>query len=257
LRNHPIQIFPQGSYHNRVNVRQDSDVDIAVRYDGIFLYTIPPGMEPAQFGITRVFDRYGAFKNDVQEALIDYFGADSVKRGNKAFDIKSNSYRVEADVAPFFLHRLFLNDGSVLSGVALRPDNAPLYGIFNWPEQHYNNAVRKNRATAKRFKGMVRILKSLRNEMEAEGFAKAIPIPGFLLECLVYNLPNDHLEGGSWEDNVRSTLDYLIKGTSYDLTCILWKEVSELKYLFAPDQKWSRQQAHAFLVAAWNYIGFE
>jgi len=39
--------------------------------------------------------------------------------------------------------------------------------------------------------------------------------------------------------------------------CSEWGEVSELKYLFRSPQKWTREQAHKFIDAAWDYIGFE
>jgi tRNA nucleotidyltransferase (CCA-adding enzyme) len=32
----PVKVFTQGSYANRTNVRQDSDVDICVLYTGAF-----------------------------------------------------------------------------------------------------------------------------------------------------------------------------------------------------------------------------
>jgi tRNA nucleotidyltransferase (CCA-adding enzyme) len=36
LNSKPIDVFTQGSYANRTNVRQDSDVDICVLYTGAF-----------------------------------------------------------------------------------------------------------------------------------------------------------------------------------------------------------------------------
>jgi hypothetical protein len=38
--------------------------------------------------------------------LRSYFGANAVARGNKAFDVRETSYHVEADVSPFFEHRV-------------------------------------------------------------------------------------------------------------------------------------------------------
>jgi hypothetical protein len=40
-------------------------------------------------------------------------------------------------------------------------------------------------------------------------------------------------------------------------TCSEWGEVSELKYLFHTSKEWTQQQAHDFIDAVWNYVGFE
>ena len=49
----------------------------------------------------------------------------------------------------------------------------------------------KNDATGRRFKAVVRILKRLRNEMVDNGHKVAGPIPSYLIECLIWNVPNE------------------------------------------------------------------
>src|SRR5688500_6203640 len=45
------KVFVQGSYRNRVNVRQESDVDIGVLYTGNAFFTqYPPGKSNVDFG---------------------------------------------------------------------------------------------------------------------------------------------------------------------------------------------------------------
>lgn len=61
--------------------------------------------------------------------------------------------------------------------------------VINWPEQHYENGVAKNDRTSRSFKALVRILKSLRNEMDDNKVQAAGPIIGFLSECLIWNVP--------------------------------------------------------------------
>jgi len=47
------KVYVQGSYRNRVNVRQESDVDVAVLYTGGGFYDeYPEGLSRAGFGIT-------------------------------------------------------------------------------------------------------------------------------------------------------------------------------------------------------------
>ncbi len=256
LKQRNIKVFPQGSYKNRTNVRKDSDVDIGILCNDTFFMKLPKGYEMGDFGIKPATYHYEQFKNEVEEALVGYFGRDSVKRGNKAFDLKENSYRVEADVAPFFEHRRYPKDGSYLSGVELRPDNGRPPKVINWPEQHYQNGVSKNTDTNRRFKSLVRITKSLCNEMADNGNAQAQQIMGFLLECLIWNVPNDNFGHHTWTSDVRACLMFLFNNTMKDDQCSEWGEVSDLKYLFGPSQKWTRQEAHQFISDAWDYIGF-
>ncbi|HDZ14689.1 hypothetical protein LCGC14_0592530 [marine sediment metagenome] len=260
------KVFVQGSYRNRVNVKQDSDVDIGVLYTGNAFYPdYPEGMSHSDFGNIDGDHTYAAFKDEVEQALVSHFGRAAVKRGKKAFDIHENTYRVDADVVPFFEHRRYSRDGSYVCGVQLFPDNGGkiinwperLFDESHWPNQHYENGVSKNTDTGRRYKGVVRILKKLRNAMEDHGIAAANPISGFLVECLVWNTPNQCFSGISWEQDVRSCITHLWSNTKSIEECNEWGEVSELKYLFrgSPDSK--RQQAYSFIAAAWDYIGVE
>ncbi len=255
LKRRDIKVFTQGSYHNNTNVRQDSDVDVGILCYNTFFMNLPEGYTRESFKISAATYHYEQFKNEVGEALIAYFGKSSVQRGNKAFDVHENSYHVDADVAPFFEHRRYSTGGTYLSGVELQPDNGGR--IINWPEQHYQNGVNKNTETGRRFKTLVRIIKSLCYEMADKGIAEAKPITGFLIECLVWNVPNDHFGHDTYKADVRACLAFLFNNTKTDKECSEWGEVSELKYLFRLSQKWTRQQTHAFISKAWDYIGFE
>jgi predicted nucleotidyltransferase len=246
-----VSIFAQGSYKNNTNVRKDSDVDIGILCSDTFLYDLPEGATPESYGIIPASYHYEQFKNEVEEALVSYFGRAAVKRGNKAFDIHETSYHVEADVAAFFEYRRYQANGVTLKGVALQTDKEKRR-VINWPEQHYENGVYKNKQTGTRFKSIVRVLKALSNEMAERGI-QAGNIPGFLIECLVWNVPNDLFQHYSYTDDVKAALVFLHEHTKTDETCWEWGEVSELKYLFRPSQKWTREQANAFTIATWNY----
>lgn len=252
LNRRNIRVFVQGSYRNRVNVRQDSDVDIGVECEDVMFSDLPEGKTKADFGITPAEYTYEQFKMEVGEALASHFGVGAVTRGDKAFDVKASQRQVEADVAPFFQHRRYRADGTYNQGVELCPDSGGR--IINWPEQHYANGVDKHTRTSQRFKKIVRILKCLRNEMDEKGRAAAKPIPSFLIECLVFNAPTRCFGNDKWYDDVMAVLAYLRENTAADHLCNEWGEVSELKYLFRGSHKWTRQQAHDFIKAAEAYI---
>lgn len=249
-----IRVFTQGSYRNNTNVKADSDVDIGILCFDTFFYYLPEGYSRENFDIISATYSYEQFKNEVGEALISYFGSGAVSRGNKAFDVHETSYHVEADVVAFFEHRRYSTDGKYLSGVELRPDNGGR--VINWPEQHYQNGVEKNKATSRAYKSLVRILKSLCNEMSDQNIQQAKDVCGFLIECLVWNVPNSNFSHSDWTGDVRACLAHLFNNTKKEENCIDWGEVSELKYLFRGAQKWTRQQAFLFIDKAWDYIGF-
>lgn len=255
LRSRNIRVFAQGSYRNNTNVRQDSDVDIAVVCQDVFFGDYPNGKTHEDFGNSAADYNYSTFKNEVGKALVDYFGSSAVTRGNKAFDLHETSYHVAADVAPFFEHRRYSRNGDYLAGVGLRPDNDISRKVINWPDQHYKNGVTKNNATGRRFKGVVRILKTLANEMAEADIQITRRIPGFLIECLVWNVPNNYFNHSSYVQNVGESLAYLATNTQSDDLCNEWGEVSELKYLFRFTQKWTRADTNLFLNSVRYYIG--
>jgi predicted nucleotidyltransferase len=253
-----IEVFVQGSYANRTNVRQDSDVDICVLYTGAFFhdYSMSQGLSDAALGFTDGTYPYRDFKNDVEAALRSYFGGGSVTRGNKAFDVHANTYRIDADVVACFEHRRYL--GTVTghyydSGTQMLPDNGGV--IVNWPKQNYSNGVAKNDATGRRFKAATRILKRLRNEMAEKGSAAAKPISSYLIECLVWNVPNSYFGQALYEDEMQSVFVHLWGATKEDAKCSEWGEVNERKYLFRASQPWTCEQVYAFIDAAWSYVG--
>lgn len=221
LKSRNITVFTQGSYRNRVNVRKDSDVDIGVLCYDTYFPEYPDDnvkvlLEKRAADATYT---YSVFKNEIEEALVQRFGRNFVSRGNKSFDIKENTYRVEADVAAFFEHRRYTSENHYHSGVEMIPDDYSPPRIRNWPEQHYQNGVSKNTSTSRRFKRVVRILKTLCNEMSDTGVISAKKIPSFLIECLVWNAPNTCFDSYSYKPMVRSVLANLFNDTIKDDTC--------------------------------------
>lgn len=258
LRSRDIQVFVQGSYRNKTNARFESDVDVCVRLMDVFFSELPAGVTRSDVHIVDADYTYAAFKNDVGAALKAHFGERAVTRGNKAFDVHENTNRVDADVVAAFEHRRYrrLQYGfDYHSGTELRPDSGG--SIINWPQQNYDNGVGKNDRTSRRFKRVVRILKRLRNEMREKGIAAAANTPSYLIECLVWNVPDHGFNRGSYMADVRFALAHLFNQTKAEDTCQEWGEVNELKYLFRSVQPWTRAGANAFVLAAWNYIGFE
>lgn len=256
-----ISVFAQGSYRNNTNVRQDSDVDICVLCKDVFYYELPSNdsITKEAAAITPASYEYSTFKNEVEAALVSKFGRNMVKRGDKAFDIHENSYRIDADAVPAFAYRDYYRDNygriQFREGVQLRPDSGG--SIENWPEQHYRNGVAKDNATSRRFKSITRIIKRLRNEMEEKNIQEAKSVASFLIESLVWNTPNNSFGSSAYFSDIRNVLAHAFNGTLSAEKCDQWTEVNGIKYLFRYAQPWTLRQAHSFLAAAWDYIGYK
>ena len=86
LQQHTIEVFPQGSYRNNTNVREESDVDICVRYMDSFFsdFTFARGFTRADVGLTDATYTYSQFKGDVETALLQKFGRRGVTRSQRS-----------------------------------------------------------------------------------------------------------------------------------------------------------------------------
>jgi len=93
--------------------------------------------------------------------------------------------------------------------------------------------------------------------MNDEKITAATPIPSYLIECLVWNAPPEAFGHDTYTADVREILAHLFNKTIRFEDCREWGETNELIYLFWNGQDWNFNQAHAFVSAAWDYLGYE
>jgi hypothetical protein len=261
LKNRNIRVSLQGSYPNRTNVRQESDVDICVLCTDVFFpdYEHTPRLSDATLGFSNATYSFAELKTEVEAALVTKFGRTAIKRGDKAFNIKENTYRVNADVVPTFEGRLYYYNNGVLDfhrGTVLECDSDGRR-INNWPDQHYARGVARHEETGDQFKKKVRILKNLRNDMRAAGIASAKKVSSFLLESLVYNCKDEVFTKTTHREAIKAVIRHLWNQTKSDKTAEDMLEVNAIKYLFRHKQPWNRADVHKFLYDAWVYGEFK
>jgi hypothetical protein len=271
LRQRNFTVYPTGSYRNNTNVRLGSDIDVAVMLRDAAHYDFPAdrSLTWEMLGIPNATYGFFEFRDDVGAALAQKFGPVGMSAGDKAFDVHESSRRLDADVTAFVLHRRYTGDknsgGAWLyhDGVAMVSRKNPSQWIINWHQQHYDEGVKRNEVTNRRFKRVTRILKHLRDDMRESGkpsiAAAAAPIPSFLIESMVFNAPDRcfNLVEGSYYEDVKATILHLWNGTKDDVACKDYVEVSRMKPLFNETQAWSRENAHGFLLNAWQHVGFK
>jgi hypothetical protein len=248
-----ISVYAKGSFANRTNIPSDSDVDVAVVANGYHFNEYPAGKSAGDAGLVLSDYTFAQFKTSVQKAIVNKFGSAEVEEGKKSIKVRSNSCRVDADIVPHFLHRRYNANMKYIEGVALLDSSGE--EVRNWPQQDYDNGVAKNDRTGKKFKGLARVLKSLKSEMKDAGFTTADNAPSYLLACLAWNVPDDVYDEDDFEVVVLNVVDYLIEQTANASNVGEWGEVNELKYLFRQSQPWKLDQTHQFLKELKTFLG--
>lgn len=193
-----VKLFIQGSYANNTNVRTQSDVDIAVVQEEVFITKFRDSsssypQSSTDYNFRDAPTPVKSFKDEVEECLKKKFG-DSVERKNKSIKINGNTYRKDADSIPCRRYRDYRNDyekkeSNYVAGIIITPDSGKT--IINYPEQHIINGKKKNNDTNHYYKKMVRILKKMRYMMCDNGYPIASKVSSFGIESLLWNIPDD------------------------------------------------------------------
>lgn len=258
LKTMGIEVFIQGSFANNTNVRSESDVDVCVMLKDTFHCEYPEGVRDENYGFTSSSFTFQQYRELVKKALQDKFRSEYVHDGNKSLKINENTYHVQADVVPAFqLRNYYYNKSKSADNYVEGTWFVSKSGlhIANYPKVHIKNGTEKNNRTGYKYKKLVRIMKHIKNEMVDDGKANAAKITSFLVECLVWNVPDATITGYStWNETVRQAIYYLyneIRGDRHKE----WGEVSEMLYLFRK-RKWTDLDVKQWLYDAWNYLGY-
>lgn len=247
-----LRVFAKGSYKNNTNVRADSDVDIAVEFRDKFYWNSHDGNRPSS-----VEPYTGAWtpeqlRSELIAALKAKFPGDVDASGKTAIKVGHNTARVDTDVVPCFSYRYYFASGNYREGTRVfKVDGST---VDNYPVQQYENGVAKNNETGRSFKGAVRILKRLENVLVER--SEIEPLPSYFMECLGYNVPNAILTRTTWKSTMEGALTHIynaLEGPEPETG--RWMEVNDIKYLFHPQQPWTRSDGRAFASCGWGYLG--
>jgi hypothetical protein len=261
----PLRVYAKGSTKNNTNVRRDSDVDVAVEYTGAVFFGYWQSATRENVWAARGINPYAGplrdsgghfqiarFKDAIAAALNSAFDVGAVTRSNKVFTVRQSSRSLAADVIPCVTFDQHWSRTGYAEGIQLLADRQPELSVVNFPQQHYDNGVAKNKATNKRFKSVVRILKNLENQMVTDG--ESAEVAGYLVESLVFNCPDPCFNAPTWAQQARNVIVHIWKDTEESECEKRWMEVNGIKYLFHASQRWTREQARRFVWDAWQYI---
>jgi hypothetical protein len=255
-------VYAKGSYANNTNVRLDSDVDVVVEnrdchyYDYIGDQPQPGTIEPYR----GTWADPKEWRSEVTKAVVAKFGTTAVDTtGNVALRVVENAgTRTSADVVPSVLYYRYYDLAKSSSYQGSKVFKASSGSLVNWPQQQLDNGIKKNVDTGHRYKRFVRILKNAENELVRLGSITSKP--SYLMECLVWNVPDKTLNsgsGGTTDVDFCETLRWLWLRLDKSFVGTEWTESNGLKYLFHSGQAWTVQDAKDVVLKAWGYFGYK
>jgi hypothetical protein len=211
-----LDIFLQGSYANDTNVTKSSDVDIVVRFKGVWRADLSHiGNDDKvryQASVKNSEYSFPQFKTDIEACLQRHFGYANIKNDNKCLRLREHARFCDADIIPVFTYKLY---GSYPSDEAQRFREGVYFDtnggvqIINYPKQHADALAVKSRSTNGNFKETVRMFKNLRNELEEKRLITTEAAKSYYIENLLYNVP-DALFAGAYRDRFVNILNHII-----------------------------------------------
>ena len=189
--------------------------------------------------------------------------------GRIGVTVDENGGRLSADVTAYLIHRRYTGskNGDIWNadeGIETRPIGDPNRRLIQWPEQHETAGVVKNDATKRRYKRVVRILKRMRDEFrnsgaDAQRAAAADPLRSVFLEHAVFNAPNHcfNLSDGTYYEDVKAVVKHLWNAAREPQQAARMMAVNGMHPLFQASESWSAATLEAFMLAAWQHVGFK
>lgn len=250
-----VRVYAKGSYAHRTNVRRDADVDIAVewtRFAYVSVWGETADMGPEELGYRPASEDQiitpADLRGRIERAMRSAFPSRVDTTGRVA--IKVEGAALPADVVPCFGLKRYDAVGVSVPGSRLFPTSGAW--IDNFPRQHYDNGVTKNANTAGRYKKVVRCFKRLEADLTERGLMNA-EVPGYVVECLLWNVPDHLFNQGRVIDDVRGCLIWLWNALVDPERYRDFVEVCRLVYLYRSGRH-RPEDALAFVRSAFSEI---
>lgn len=194
LAGRPYEIFGQGSRVNGTAIEQGSDIDLILMLK-----------EPFAGG-----HGWEGFRDDV---LVTLGRTYAVRMGRRCLNVDDadSLFGEMVDVLVATEFRLPVRGGVEQGVFFLDQEGRP---IVNFPRQHRRNGDAKDLRTGGRFKEVVRAVKRTKKRLITDGSA-----PSYLLECLLYNVPDEVYRVSTVEEARRGALRWLSRCELAGLPC--------------------------------------
>jgi hypothetical protein len=248
-------IYLQGSYRNSTNIRGNSDVDVIVEFSSVF-YSNKLKLPPDQL---KEFNDYfspgkyklAEFKQSVINGLVNSFGGNNVSEGNKSIKVKGENGRLDADViccTEYREYRSFskMAPNNYIQGITFWHKNDDQQ-VRNFPIQHYDNGVAKNKEAGSNYRSATRIIKNMKARLIEMGRIDSTLAPSYYVESMLYNVSSGSFNQSSFQDIIGIILHYLSTQVN---TAQLNKFIcqNQCRHLFTGnDPHWNEEQCTTFI----------
>ncbi len=192
-----FEIYLQGSYRNKTNIRSDSDVDVVVQLNTVFC-SKKSQINPLDCKLyDSVFKSsnytWNNFKQDILTSLQNYYPPGNIIVGNKSIKLPKGSNRIAADIIPCIEYRYYDKFESKYEdstrGIYFYTRDSRRE-IINYPKLHFHNGADKNSKTNQNDKPTFRLFKNAK-KMIINRYSYPLEAPSYYIECLLYNVPNN------------------------------------------------------------------
>jgi hypothetical protein len=180
--------YLQGSYPNATNIRGNSDVDVVVESTAVFYSNLTDAEKQAKALEPGAF-KWSDFREEVERALVGYYGRASVTSGDKSIKLAAGGNRLPADVVPAVEYQEYENGNLAATGMTFWPRQSNDQ-IINFPKLHLENGAAKNTSarTNGLYKPAVRLFKNAREAIIGSNQERRKRYPSYFVECLLSNV---------------------------------------------------------------------
>jgi len=219
-----VDIYMQGSFLNNVNVGKNTKLEIVVELKKSTTEDFEEFYfaEVSKKRAVKIAPRYSLlqFKNDLYNKLTANLKEHTIKRSNHALAILKNmSLPLTVEILPAFAFKKTNSDGYKMDCILIYQQVSEKY-ITAYPHLHTKNLEAKDKETNGNLRKIIRLMKRLREYMaENYGFPAAVA-PGYFIDCLAYNVPNNLLMGEDLNEVLLKMLNYLNLKNLNEMQCI-------------------------------------
>lgn len=203
-------VLLQGSYGNGTGVRQESDVDISLICEDVWVGKYNKFL-PKDYNFCNSSFSILDLKSRLTNFINSYYPT-KAKEANKCIDFQGNgTSRKNVDIVLALRYRDYSNDldcnpNNFVKGICIKTLDGK--EIINYPEQTKDNSILKNKQTNYFYKKIVRIIKNIKLDMEKNGVIPSKVISSFGLESMLFNVQNNVIIGPY--DNMKSRINSII-----------------------------------------------
>lgn len=247
------EIYLQGSYKNSTNIRGDSDVDVVAQLNLTFYSNLSNLSEDQKryLELTPAFYGWQEFRNDVLDALKQYYDSTNVNEGNKSLKVKGGSGRLPGDVVVCAKYRRYyrIEQFAYIKGITFWTIDDG-HQVINYPRLHYDNGVKKHQDTNNWYKHCVRLFKNMRSYLIEKSIIANDLAPSYFIECFLYNVPNGDF-GDSYQETFCNVVNWLNKANFDDFM----SQNDQIELFGSSQEQWSTNDSRAFvseLITLWN-----